>query len=196
MYISGEVVNPALTHEIFHVMSPLEIRARHFAVQHHESAGHLRKPTGESYTHHLAAVVAILRELPNTPEILAAAWLHDTIGNTKVTQQELVTEFGPAVAALVAMLTDVSRPTDGNRETRKKIDRKHTARASPAGKTIKLADLLENAKFIATSNPEFLGLFLEELSALLSVLREGDTTLWTRARNLVPHKVYSRFSAP
>ena len=47
------------------------------------------------------------------------------------------------MAYLVDCLTDVSKPSDGNRAVRKEIDRQHLAKASPKAKTIKLADLID-----------------------------------------------------
>jgi (p)ppGpp synthase/HD superfamily hydrolase len=61
-------------------------------------------------------------------------------------------EFAKEVVALVEMLTDVSKPEDGNRAVRKEIDRQHTALASPEGKTIKLADLIDNTQSMSSLN--------------------------------------------
>jgi hypothetical protein len=90
----------------------------------------------------------------------------------------------PGVSLLPA-LTDVSRSADGNRKARKALDRAHTAKASPAAKTIKLADLIDNTKSIVEHDPEFARVYLAEKAALLEVLKEGDQVLWAMASNLV-----------
>ena len=155
----------------------LEEKARTFAEAAHAGIDHRRKYTNEPYINHPAAVVALVRSVPHTEAMLAAAWLHDTVEDTPVTLAQIEAEFGPEVAALVDQLTDVSRPQDGNRKTRKAIDLAHTAQASAPAKTIKLADLIDNTRTIATYDPSFARVYLAEKAALLEVLREGDITL-------------------
>ena len=115
--------------------------------------------------------------MPHTPEMLAAAWLHDTVEDTGVSLGLIEAEFGPEVADMVEMLTDVSHANDGLRAHRKRIDREHTAKASPAAKTIKLADLIDNTRSIVERDPKFAEVYLKEKRLLLDVLTEGDATL-------------------
>jgi guanosine-3',5'-bis(diphosphate) 3'-pyrophosphohydrolase len=95
------------------------------------------------------------------------------------------TEFGRTIELLVGYLTDISKPVDGNRAARKAIDREHTAQASPAAKTIKLADLIDNTRSIVAHDPDFARVYLKEKALLLEVLREGDATLWAMADEMV-----------
>ena len=67
--------------------------------------------------------------------MLAAALLHDTVEDTGTPLKDIEAEFGPDVASLVEQLTDVSKPEDGDRKTRKEIDRQHIAKASVRAKT-------------------------------------------------------------
>ncbi|MBN8901419.1 MAG: hypothetical protein BGO51_10435 [Rhodospirillales bacterium 69-11] len=154
-------------------------RALAFATRAH--AGQIRRYTGEPYVAHCISVAEIVRSVPHTPEMIAAALLHDTVEDTPVTLDEIAREFGPIVAALVYELTDVSKPEDGNRAARKAIDREHTAKASPDAKTIKLADLIDNTKSIVAHDPAFARVYLPEKRQLLKVLQEGDRTLWEQA---------------
>lgn len=165
-------------------MHHIEHKARIFATAAHHAAGNVRKYTGEPYIHHPAAVVALVESVPHTPAMLAAAWLHDTVEDTHVTLGLIEAEFGPDVAAMVEMLTDVSHANDGLRKHRKAKDREHTAKASPAAKTIKLADLIDNTRSIVERDPEFAKVYLEEKRLLLKVLTEGDQTLYEMARQL------------
>ena len=99
-----------------------------------------------------------------------------------MTLEEIRLAFGDGVAELVDWLTDVSRPGDGNRRIRRAIDLEHTARASPAAKTIKLADLIDNSETIARHDRTgFWPVYRREKLALLQVLKDGDPKLWSRA---------------
>lgn len=164
----------------------MEQRARDFAMRYHASIDHRRKYTGEPYITHPAAVVELVRLVPHTEAMLCAAWLHDVVEDTPATLDEVGRVFGFEVATLVEMLTDVSKPGDGNRAQRKAVDREHAAMASPEAKTIKLADLIDNTRSITAHDPKFAKVYLAEKAALLEVLREGDARLWEMAAALVP----------
>lgn len=160
-------------------------KARVFATAAHHAADNVRKYTGEPYINHPAAVVALVSCVPHTPEMLAAAWLHDTVEDTGVSLVLIEQEFGFEVADMVEMLTDVSHANDGLRAHRKRIDREHTAKASPAAKTIKLADLIDNTRSIVDRDPKFAQVYMTEKALLLEVLGDGDTTLFESAKALV-----------
>ncbi len=166
-------------------MSDLIDRARRFATEAHERIDQRRKYTQQPYQVHLKAVAAMVAEVSDDPEMIAAAWLHDTVEDTPATFGDLEREFGSAVAALVADLTDLSKPSDGNRAVRKAIDRGHTAQASPRAKTVKLADLTDNCRDICRHDPSFARVYLAEAAALLDVLHEGDEALYRRAQKAV-----------
>ena len=163
----------------------LEARAREFATRHHEAVNHLRKYTAEPYMTHPAAVAEIVRGVPHTPEMIAAALLHDTVEDTHATQEDIEQEFGPEVGRLVFYLTDASKSSDGNRAARKTIDRAHIAFAPVQAKTVKLADLIDNARSIAAHDPNFAPVYMAEKAALLEVLRDADPTLWALANDIV-----------
>lgn len=163
----------------------IEQKAETFARLKHGEISHKRKYTGEPYTVHLEEVVKIVKGIPHTPEMIAAAWLHDTVEDTKTTIDEIKEEFGNKVAQLVEMLTDVSKSEQGNRVIRKNIDLEHTAKASSEAKTIKLADLISNSRSIVDGDAEFARVFLEEKARLLQVLKQGNQTLWKEAFRLM-----------
>ena len=162
----------------------MESRAKEFATLAHARAGQTRKYTGEPYINHPAAVAELVRGVPHTEAMLCAAWLHDTVEDCGISLDEIERVFGFEVATLVEQLTDVSKPSDGNRAIRKAIDREHTANASPEAKTIKLADLIDNTRSIVERDPSFARVYLKEKRLLLEVLREGDSTLWEEANRL------------
>lgn len=163
----------------------LEKQAKEFATECHAEIGQTRKYTGEPYINHPAAVVELVRSVPHTEEMLAAAWLHDTVEDTHATMNDIQCLFGLEVAQLVDKLTDVSRPEDGNRATRKAMDRAHIATAPADAKTIKLADLIDNSHSIIERDPQFAKVYLREKALLLEVLKEGDPTLWKKAKAIV-----------
>lgn len=159
-------------------------RAMVFALNAHN--GQVRKYTGEPYITHPLAVVEIVSSVSHTPEMLCAAWLHDTVEDCGIHLDDVERVFGHKVASLVEQLTDVSKANDGNRAKRKAIDRAHTAAASPEAKTIKLADLIDNARSIIERDPEFAKVYLREKRLLLDeALKEGDQTLWSIADEIV-----------
>ena len=160
-------------------------RARIFATAAHAACGQLRKYTYEPYIVHPAEVVSIVRSVPHTDEMVAAAWLHDVVEDTGVTIEVIRAEFGTEVAELVGWLTDVSRPEQGNRATRKAIDRAHTAMAPAQAQTIKLADLISNTRSIMEHDEAFAKTYLEEKRLLLEVMTKGDATLIAIARKNV-----------
>lgn len=158
-------------------------RAREFAIGAHTRIDHRRKYTRQPYDEHLASVARLVASVTDDPEMVAAAWCHDVVEDTPATLYDVENALGPAVAGLVDELTDISRPSDGNRKTRKAIDRRHLAQSSPRAKTIKLADLTDNCRDICQHDPGFARVFLAEMDALLAVLTEGDPQLYRQARN-------------
>jgi (p)ppGpp synthase/HD superfamily hydrolase len=161
-------------------------KARVFATAAHASAAQLRKYTNEPYIVHPAEVSGIVDSVEGaTAAMVAAAWLHDVVEDTGVTNEIIRAEFGEEVAELVGWLTDVSRPEQGNRATRKAIDRAHTAMAPAAAQTIKLADLISNCRSIREHDEAFAKIYFEEKRLLLEVLTKGDATLLAHAKSLV-----------
>ena len=161
-------------------MENVVAKALDFATKAH--GDQVRKYTGEPYTNHLVEVMNIVRTVKSDDSMLAAALLHDTIEDTSVTEADVKKEFGDRIAKLVVELTDISKPEDGNRATRKAIDRDKLAKVSDDAQTIKLADLISNGKDIAINDPKFAKLFLNEKRQLLEVLDRGDSTLMKKAK--------------
>jgi hypothetical protein len=75
----------------------------------------------------------------------------------------------------------VSKPTDGNRATRKAIDREHSISAPPAAQTVKVADLISNTKSITEYDPNFANVYINEKALLLEGLKKADPDLRKRA---------------
>jgi len=161
-------------------------KAQVYAMAAHASVKQVRKYTGEPYIVHPAEVASIVASVPgSTPDMVAAAWLHDVVEDTGCTFTDVHMAFGIDIATLVGWLTDVSKPEDGNRATRKAMDRAHTAEAPAEAQTIKLADLISNSRSIMAHDPEFARVYLEEKRLLLEVLTKGDPGLHAQASKFV-----------
>ena len=144
-----------------------------------------RKYTNEKYFTHLKEVADWLLWAECDEDIVAAGYLHDIVEDQHVSFEYLAHRFGPVVAQLVREVTDVSKPVDGNRAIRKALDRAHLAKASPEGKSIKLADMISNVPSIRAYDPSFAAVYLEEKKALLPLLVGGHEGLYEKAYQAV-----------
>lgn len=163
-------------------MQSLEEQARRYATEVHAAAGQRRKYTDEPYIVHPAAVVELVRSVTDNQQMLAAAWLHDTVEDTGTTLADIAQLFGAEVAALVGMLTDSQQPKAKNRAARKVAHFRHTADATPAAQTIKLADIIDNTRAIVQYDPHFARIYLVEKQVQIGLLQQGDPTLWQQAQ--------------
>jgi len=152
-------------------------KAVKFAKQAHDSIGQKRKYSGKPYWVHPLRVMELVKSVGGTEEQQAAAALHDVVEDTPVTIDDIQKYFGDHVASMVSDLTDVSTLDQGNRATRKAIDREHSAQASPEAQTVKLADLIDNTESIVSNDRNFAKVYLAEKRLLLDVLTKGDETL-------------------
>jgi hypothetical protein len=166
-------------------------KASVFARKAHDSIGQTRKGSATPYHVHPEQVAALVAEHFDDAEVVAAAHLHDVVEDVKViTEDDIGREFGSRVQAIVADLTDVSKPSDGNRRRRKEIDRAHTAAASYEAKSVKCADVVLNGHdFIdgigRDGQEDFLPVWFSEKRLLLDVLKDAHPVLFSRARAIV-----------
>jgi|TARA_B100000212_G_scaffold139354_1_gene105013 (p)ppGpp synthase/HD superfamily hydrolase len=163
--------------------TPLINKAKMLAGKAHE--GQMRKYSGMPYIVHPIEVATIVQSVDHTDEMIAAALLHDVVEDTEYTVADISKEVSPKVAELVEGLTDVSKPEDGNRKTRKAMDKDHLAKQSAEVQTIKLADVISNSQDIKANDPSFAKVYIEEMKALLEVLDKGDKTLYAKAKEIV-----------
>lgn len=142
-----------------------------------------RKYTGEPYVYHCAEVAIRLKDFHCSDDVICAAYLHDVVEDTHTTEADLRRFFSKKVCDLVMEVTDVSRPEDGNRATRKEMDRQHLEKASPEAKTLKLADLINNMYSIVEHDPGFAKVFMKEAEALVEALwNASEQLLWREAK--------------
>jgi len=161
-------------------------KAHVYAMAAHSAVGQKRKYTNEPYIVHPAAVAQLVSTVPNaTEDMVAAAYLHDVIEDTGCTFTDIHMAFGIDIAGMVDWLTDKSTASDGNRATRKAIDRARIAMAPPEVHTIKLCDVISNCTSIKEHDPKFAVTYFEEKRLLLEVLTKGDPVMYQRAKDLV-----------
>lgn len=160
--------------------------ARAFMVAAHCGVEQKRKYTGEDYTVHPEETLQILMTYTEPPIAAQCAMLlHDILEDTGVTRNHIAQVFGQEIAELVESLTDVSKPEDGNRKTRKQKDLAHIASGGYWTKLMKCADLISNTRSIAKYDGSFAVTYLDEvfqiLMAFLSDLEVAESRIYDKA---------------
>ena len=163
--------------------TPLINKAKMLAGKAHE--GQFRKYSGMPYIVHPIEVATIVQTVNHTDEMVAAALLHDVVEDTDYSFEDIAKEVSPEVSKMVEGLTDVSKPEDGNRKTRKAMDKDHLAKQSAEVQTVKLADIISNSQDIKANDPKFAEVYIGEMKALLEVMDKGDKTLYAKAKEIV-----------
>jgi (p)ppGpp synthase/HD superfamily hydrolase len=90
---------------------------------------------GHPYFYHVIKVGDTIKNFTNDEEVIASAYLHDTLEDTDTTYEELVKEFGERVASIVHEVTHEGNKSRGFYFPRLK---------SKEAIMIKLADRLHN----------------------------------------------------
>ncbi|WP_254510847.1 HD domain-containing protein [Anatilimnocola floriformis] len=154
----------------------IEQRAKAFAEERHAD----QRYGSEPYVTHLAAVRAVLSSFAITGPVCVAAWLHDVLEDTPTSREELETEFGPEVTALVWAVTGVGK----NRKERN-ASAYEKIRALPAAATLKLADRIANVE-ASRSAPDKLKMYRSEAANFEAALGAlGEPRMWSHLRTLL-----------
>src|SRR6185312_13493562 len=82
----------------------LDLVERAYTVAAEAHSGVFRQ-SGEPFIEHPLAVAAILAELAMDAQGIAAALLHDTVEDTKLTLEDVRERFGPEIAGIVDGVT-------------------------------------------------------------------------------------------
>lgn len=128
-----------------------------FAKKAHE--GTFRKGSTIPYIYHPMEVALIVAQITDDPEVIAAAYLHDVLEDTAVTEEELQREFGDRVLFLVKQETEDKSRTW---KERKEATIRHLEHAERDVKILALGDKLSNMR-----------------STARDYMMEGDT-IWQR----------------
>jgi (p)ppGpp synthase/HD superfamily hydrolase len=108
--------------------------------------GQTRKGGEVPYVNHVIEVAYLVAEAGGTPEMVAAALLHDTVEDTDATEATIAAAFGPCIATLVRGMTDAPGWEGLPRDERKRRQADHMATAPRAVKRIKIADQTSNVR--------------------------------------------------
>lgn len=157
-------------------------KARVFAIAAHSAVKQLRKYTHEPYWVHPVEVANMVANIPNSSDaMIAAAFLHDTVEDTGVTIEVIKEVFGEEIANLVGWLTNVSKPTDGNRAKRKAIDREYIEKAPAEAQTVKCCDIISNLNSIVAHDIDFAMVYIKEVQELCNVLTRAHPAILVEA---------------
>ena len=162
-------------------MDELEKRASDFAKRAHTGQEY---GTGAFHEKHLARVVATLRRFGvEDPVLLAAAWLHDAVEDTDVTDADIRREFGDEVGDLVWRLTDEAGE---NRKERHRLTHLKI-RERPEAVRVKLADRIANVESSLEERTHLRGMYRAEHPAFLEHLyRPGEwEEMWNHLNALI-----------
>ena len=173
--------------------------AKDFAVIAH--AGQTRKNAARPpYTDHLDDVAQLVSQFGGTTDAIMAAWLHDTVEDCATSPQDLASQFGPTVAALVLELTDDKSLAKADRKT---LQIANASRKSPQAALIKICDKLSNVRAVGALPPEAWSTirqlaYLDWAEAVVSQLPSGADPArprFQREVTLARQQVYARHPA-
>jgi (p)ppGpp synthase/HD superfamily hydrolase len=160
-------------------------KCRKYATFCHSLINQKRKYTGEDYITHPATVVSYLKTLSGvTDEMICAAWLHDVIEDVKIDgldhKKNILALSNQTVVEYVEWLTEVSKPSDGNRSQRKFLDNQYIAMSPHQVKTIKLCDIYHNLQSIVENDQDFARIYVKEKKTQVELLADGNSIIWRR----------------
>jgi guanosine-3',5'-bis(diphosphate) 3'-pyrophosphohydrolase len=129
-----------------HPKADLALIERAYVTAELKHGTQMRK-SGDPYITHPLAVTTILAEMGMTEATLCAALLHDTVEDTPYTLEELTTDFGEEVAALVDGVTKLDKVKYGETAQAETIRKMIVAMSKDIRVlVIKLADRLHNMR--------------------------------------------------
>jgi (p)ppGpp synthase/HD superfamily hydrolase len=147
-------------------------RAREIATFWHQ--GQVRKYTDEPYIVHPAAVAKLVADNGGTEAQVIAAWLHDTLEDTKCPESDIA-QFGSNVLRIVKGMTNPSKLSDGNRATRQEIDRMWFAQQQLDVIQVRICDIYHNIQSIEEYDPKFAyNTYFPEKCKMMQTLRRAD----------------------
>ena len=160
-----------------------------FASNFHE--GQKRKYNDKPYIIHPIRVAFILASVLQDTNTIAAGILHDVIEDTEATEELVLKEFGPLITKFVMDVSDHVFDGMGNRAKRKQLYKEQILKSNPPSKSVKLADILDNAQSIIEHDPGFAKVWMAEKQDLLPCLSDGHPQLYLRVSTLI-HNYYNK----
>ena len=141
-----------------HNKDDLDLIRRSFKYASEKHEGQFRK-SGQPYIIHAIEVAYLVCSLQGGPTTIAAAFLHDTIEDCGVTQQDIVNEFNEEVADIVFSLTKIKALSHQRRHDKDFVAEGHRKIFLGMAKDIrviiiKLCDRLHNMRTLDFQTPE------------------------------------------
>src|SRR3954449_10373821 len=131
-----------------HPKADLALLERAYTTAERMHRGQMRK-SGDPYITHPLAVTTILADIGMTEPTLVASLLHDTVEDTPYTLDQLRTDFGDEVAALVDGVTKLDKVKYGDSAQSETIRKMIVAMSRDIRVlVIKLADRLHNMRTV------------------------------------------------
>lgn len=118
----------------------------------HNAVGQVRKFTGEPYWTHPEKVAWKVSQSTSDEDIICAAWLHDVVEDTQISENFIGQQFGPQVQRLVHELTEQKPHDTSSKNAIHDIAR--LAAVSPDGKLLKLSDIWANISDLSDESGE------------------------------------------
>lgn len=149
-------------------------KAEKFAKEKHN--GEIRRFSGEPYFNHVKRVSENIKKYKKShrsEELVAAAFLHDTLEDTNTDYKELKENFGELIASLVKELSnneeEIEHSSKKSYLAEKMAD---PEQMSSWGLCLKLSDRLDNISDLDKTNPEFRKRYIDETLYIIKTLEE------------------------
>ena len=148
-----------------------------------------RKYSLAPYWTHLYAVAQTASSILKSDGVIEIALCHDLLEDTPCTKQQLADQLKTlgynafqikTITQGVVELTDVfvkENFPELNRKERRKKEAVRLGKTSSMSQSIKYADLIDNTRTIATDDPGFARMYLNEIMDILDHMRNGDIRL-------------------
>lgn len=148
--------------------SAIANQALEFAKEKHSGQ---KRRSGDDYIIHpkrVAKHVSRFKQSHRLSDLIAAAYLHDTVEDTDTSIQEIAEKFGDLVASLVSELTSDKTEIRKQGKTKYMIDK--LLKMSDWGLVIKLADRLDNVSDLKNADEKFREKYKKETNEILEAI--------------------------
>lgn len=145
--------------------------------------GQTRKHSDEEYVEHCFEVGDIVASVSwTTTEMVIAAICHDVLEMGDPQETVLIYQkFNDLACIYIEGMTELTKPSYGNRYVRKRKEAKRLSLQSREVQTIKCADFISNTKDIVEKNKGFAKVYIPEKKWCLIGMDKADVGLRNRA---------------
>jgi (p)ppGpp synthase/HD superfamily hydrolase len=151
------------------------------------------------YIIHPERVASLVSEAQGSPQMRAAAWLHDVVEDTHITLGQIEQHFGSMIVGYIEGLTE-NKESYPTKAARKKAVADGMKTASLEIRTIKVADIVANMEDlvmyydkIMKEAPEFPDRYLNQQRYLFaSICKDVHPLLYARAHELLYGRFYDK----